>query len=109
MSTDGKGYKSGPQCKVCSKEFKAKNSLSNHYMKIHKQNIELEGNSSAKHFQCQTCNMNFTSNGYLTQHLKKHSGLKLFECQTCSKTFNLKGHLKRHGKLHGTSKPFLKV
>ena len=50
MSTEEKGDKSELQCKVCSKEFKAKNSLSNHYRNIHKQNIEFEGDSSAKHF-----------------------------------------------------------
>ena len=81
MNIEGEGYKSGPQCKICSKEFKAKNSLTNHYREIHKEDIKIEKDSSTKQIQCETCDKSFSNIGNLTQHEKKHSGMKVFECQ----------------------------
>ncbi|XP_055941969.1 zinc finger protein 33B-like [Argiope bruennichi] len=84
-------------CDICSKEFKWKRSLQEHY-RIH---------TGERPFECRICKTSFARKSSLKQHYKIHSDEKAFVCDMCGKDFNFKQNLQIHYRTHTGEKPFV--
>ena len=59
-----------------------------------------------KCWPCPVCNKAFTRKGYLSIHLRIHSGDRPFSCKQCGKSFISKRDVIHHERTHTGEKPF---
>ncbi|XP_055389754.1 zinc finger protein 836-like [Condylostylus longicornis] len=78
-------------CPKCSKEFKLKRYLDNHFRRVHKQN---------KSFRCNSCTKTFESRECLREHSKLHKEERKYKCPDCDKAFKHKQDLNVHSATH---------
>ncbi|XP_035987854.1 zinc finger protein 12 isoform X1 [Fundulus heteroclitus] len=83
-------------CKMCSKAFTQKASLTKH-LRLH-----VGGNP----FTCLSCGRSFRKHFSLIVHMRIHTGEKPFPCQICGKSFCQRGNLNVHMRTHTGEKPF---
>ncbi|KAM4574155.1 uncharacterized protein V3H82_008878 [Fundulus diaphanus] len=83
-------------CKMCSKAFTQKASLTKH-LRLH-----VGGNP----FTCLSCGRSFRKHFSLIVHMRIHTGEKPFPCLICGKSFCQRGNLNVHMRTHTGEKPF---
>ncbi|XP_047028653.1 zinc finger protein 883-like [Helicoverpa zea] len=114
-------------CTVCDKLYSNQSFLDKHVAKHHKSaflvsdetlleqiveqsgdvQVKTETEEPAQLLQCPDCQLTFTKQRSLSQHMKKHKNkneLKEFICDACGKAFAMKHLLKRHLALHSDVK-----
>uniref|UniRef100_A0A2A4J3T8 Protein krueppel n=1 Tax=Heliothis virescens TaxID=7102 RepID=A0A2A4J3T8_HELVI len=114
-------------CTFCNKLYLNKTFLDKHIAKHHESafivceetlleqiveqtvdvEVKTENEEPAQLLQCPVCQMTFSKQRSLSQHMKKHKNKdesKEFICDTCGRTFAMKHLLKRHLALHSDMK-----
>jgi KRAB domain-containing zinc finger protein len=51
-------------------------------------------------FPCHLCDKSFSTEAYLNQHMRFHTGENLFKCTVCDKGFLVKRSLQQHMNVH---------
>ncbi|KAG7505884.1 zinc finger protein 239-like isoform X1 [Solea senegalensis] len=110
-------------CKICSRTFYHKGTLT-HHMKFHKSNF---CSICKQHFphrsklnmhtcippvlshtkSCELCGKSFANPSALRIHYVVHTGEKPYSCSLCGKGFTQKGNLKCHLRIHTGERPFI--
>ncbi|XP_054916010.1 zinc finger protein 41 homolog [Poeciliopsis prolifica] len=83
-------------CKMCSKSFRQKGSLTKH-LRLH---------AGGNPFTCASCGRSFRKHFSLIVHMRIHTGEKPFPCLVCGKSFCQRGNLNVHMRTHTGEKPF---
>lgn len=90
-----------PECHICSKTFRSKDSLKWHVLAHY--NIR-------RQLQCHTCGKTLGNAQTLRLHLKRHmSRDKNYACEQCGKTFYLPAELRKHLKSHTNTYHICKI
>lgn len=63
-----------------------------------KANINMVDNT--RPFQCEMCDLAFTSKQFLKRHYAVHTDLRNYECSLCSRSYKYKKGLNRHYKIY---------
>ncbi|XP_030760520.1 zinc finger and BTB domain-containing protein 6-like [Sitophilus oryzae] len=77
-------------CEVCSKSFKRREHLYQHF-KLH---------SSLRPYRCVECKKSFVRKEHLIRHMVLHSGERNFTCEICNKSFSRHDNLLKHIRTH---------
>ncbi|CAL4081122.1 unnamed protein product [Meganyctiphanes norvegica] len=105
-------------CKYCSKSFKNKKTLQNHYKLIHSKNVNENMNrkivkgiqykrtsnighdsSAVCQFECNICKQKYSNESSIKRHIKNaHNDTTVHKCTICNKVFSRKEHVERHNK-----------
>ncbi|XP_049875125.1 zinc finger protein OZF-like [Pectinophora gossypiella] len=94
-----KRCKNGPiQCVVCGRTAACRSAMEAH-MRCH---------TGEKPFQCDTCNLRFTTKGGLTRHIANNHSKRerRFMCETCGNSFFTKSDIITHMRIHTNEKPY---
>uniref|UniRef100_A0A3B5RCL3 C2H2-type domain-containing protein n=1 Tax=Xiphophorus maculatus TaxID=8083 RepID=A0A3B5RCL3_XIPMA len=83
-------------CRMCSKTFSQKGSLTKH-LRLH---------AGGNPFTCVSCGRSFRKHFSLIVHMRIHTGEKPFPCLVCGKSFCQRGNLNVHMRTHTGEKPF---
>jgi uncharacterized Zn-finger protein len=83
----------------CGKKFTTKSGLTRHINSLHEEE---------KMFDCEECDLKFTRNDKLVQHIQDHHSdeVKRFKCDHCYYKTNHLYHLNRHIDIHEKQKSF---
>lgn len=84
-------------CTKCGKKFRKRGSFIRH----DESNVCIR-----KDHVCEYCNKPFSKLGYLTEHLRIHTGDEPYKCEICNKTFKHGYALKVHRYNHTGEKPY---
>lgn len=84
-------------CQKCTKSFRHKSSLKQHYISIHEQSK----------YKCPVCMKEFNRISSLNTHKSIHDKEKKFKCGHCGKAFHQKGNLKHHIFTHVSIRPYV--
>lgn len=80
-----------PTCNACGKKFAYPFQVLRHQKNDH---------MGEKKFGCSECELRFTSQANLTQHMIKHSSVRVHKCEICEKSFKWKKNLRTHIMMH---------
>ncbi|XP_032428082.1 zinc finger protein 34-like [Xiphophorus hellerii] len=94
--TEQKPRQSLFSCRMCSKTFSQKGSLTKH-LRLH---------AGGNPFTCVSCGRSFRKHFSLIVHMRIHTGEKPFPCLVCGKSFCQRGNLNVHMRTHTGEKPF---
>lgn len=63
-------------------------------------------NTPAEKVKCPECNKSFSTNAYLRDHIRVHTGEKPHACDECGQAFAQKCNLRMHKRIHTGERPF---
>ncbi|XP_078495224.1 uncharacterized protein LOC144750046 isoform X1 [Ciona intestinalis] len=85
-------------CRICQITFPNKSEVTVH--------SRLHTDHQGKPYRCNFCGKGFSTNFYLKQHERIHSGQKPYKCPMCENSFKQLSHVQQHVRTHTGVRPY---
>nr|CAB3267927.1 zinc finger protein squeeze [Phallusia mammillata] len=85
-------------CRICQVTFPNKSAVTVH--------SRLHTDHQGKPYRCNFCSKGFSTNFYLKQHERIHSGQKPYKCPMCDNSFKQLSHVQQHVRTHTGVRPY---